>query len=143
VILEAVVSAAVALVLLWLALVVYLAVRRPRGVAWRDAVRMVPDTIGLFRRLIADPTVTRGVRIRLAFVLAYLAVPIDVIPDFVPLIGYADDVIVVAIGLRLALRHAGSERVRTSWPGTRQGLAALAHLCALPGLTDTDAEQPD
>lgn len=137
-ILDAVLGALVTLLVVWLVLVAFLALHRSHAVGARDAVRLVPDTIRLFRGLIADPTVKRGVRFRLGLVLAYLVFPIDVIPDFVPVIGYADDVIVVAIGLRLALRHAGAERVRASWPGTPEGLAALGRLCSLPELTKPD-----
>ena len=82
---------AAALLLAWLALVLALLVARPRGNLMREALRVLPDVLRLLRRLAADKTLPRGVRIRLALLLAYLAIPIDVIPDFIPVLGYADD----------------------------------------------------
>ncbi len=57
--------------------------------------------------------------------------PIDLIPDFIPVIGYVDDVIIVAMALRSVVRHAGPEAVRTYWPGTPDGLATLWRLARL------------
>jgi hypothetical protein len=82
---------AAALLLAWLALVLALLVARPRGSLMREALRVLPDVLRLLRRLAADKTLPPGVRIRLALLLAYLAIPIDVIPDFIPVLGYADD----------------------------------------------------
>jgi uncharacterized membrane protein YkvA (DUF1232 family) len=61
----------------------------------------------LIRRLVADTTLPREVRIRLGLVLAYLALPIDLIPDFIPVLGYADDAITVIVVLRAVARRAG------------------------------------
>jgi uncharacterized membrane protein YkvA (DUF1232 family) len=72
------------------------------------------------------------VRIRLALLLAYLALPIDLIPDFIPVLGYADDAIIVALVLRSVSRSAGSDALAEHWPGTPEGLAALRRLCRLP-----------
>jgi uncharacterized membrane protein YkvA (DUF1232 family) len=91
--------------------------------------------VRLLRRLAADPTLPRGVRVRIWLVLAYLAVPVDIIPDFLPVVGYADDAIVVALGLRAAVRRSGPEALRRHWPGSPEGLAALHRLAgiATPG----------
>jgi uncharacterized membrane protein YkvA (DUF1232 family) len=116
------------LVLLWAALLValWLQVRRAGGTAdWREAVRLVPDVIRLLRRLVADRTVPRTVRWSLIALLAYLLSPIDLVPDFVPLLGYADDAIAVAFVLRFAIARAGVERIEQHWPGTPTGLAGL------------------
>jgi uncharacterized membrane protein YkvA (DUF1232 family) len=83
--------------------------------------------------LAADPDTPRGVRIRLALLLAYLALPLDLIPDFVPVLGYADDAIIVALVLRSATRYAGPDALARHWPGTPEGLIALKHLCRLNG----------
>jgi uncharacterized membrane protein YkvA (DUF1232 family) len=101
-----------ALVLVWLALVVGLILVRPRGGLLREALRLLPDVLRLIRRLAADKTFPHGVRIRLALLLAYLAIPIDLIPDFVPVLGYADDAIIVTAVLRSVVRRAGLEAVR-------------------------------
>ena len=66
----------------------------------------------LLSRLAADKTLPRGVRIRLGLLLAYLAIPIDLIPDFIPVLGYADDVIIVTAVLRSVVRVAGIDAVR-------------------------------
>jgi len=89
----------------------------------------------LIRRLAADPDLPRGVRIRLGALLVYLASPIDLIPDFVPVLGYADDAIIVTAVLRSVARRAGVSAVRAHWPGTDDGFAALARLTGLPGTT--------
>ena len=70
---------------------------------------------------------------RLWLLLAYLAFPIDLVPDFIPVIGYADDVVIVAAVLRSVVRRAGPQAVRRHWPGTHDGLEALWRLARLPG----------
>lgn len=127
------VAVAVAAGAAWLALVAALAVLRPRGVDLRAAVRFVPDLVRLVRGLAGDPTVPRGVRRRLALLLAYLALPFDLVPDVVPVLGYADDVVVVALALRSAVRRAGAGAVERHWPGTPEGLAMVRRLCGLAG----------
>jgi uncharacterized membrane protein YkvA (DUF1232 family) len=67
--------------------------------------------------------------------LVYLASPIDLVPDFIPVIGYADDVIITSIVLRRLVRRAGPEKLREHWPGTPEGLAQLQRLLRLPSDT--------
>jgi uncharacterized membrane protein YkvA (DUF1232 family) len=128
---DLVVSLTGALLLAWLALVVVLMIVRPRSGLLREAVRVLPDVLRLVRRLAADKTLSRGVRIRLALLLAYLALPIDLIPDFIPVLGYADDAIIVTAVLRGVVRRAGLDAVRRHWPGTADGFAALTRLAGL------------
>jgi uncharacterized membrane protein YkvA (DUF1232 family) len=121
--------------LLWIALVVslYLVGRRQADpTRLRDALRLVPDVARLLRRLTADPTLPRGVRIRLMLLLVYLALPIDLVPDFIPVVGYADDAVVVAIALRSVARRAGVEAIDRHWPGTPEGLLAVKQVAGLP-----------
>ncbi|MDQ7802978.1 YkvA family protein [Amycolatopsis sp. A133] len=122
------IGVAAALVLAWAALVVALVVVRPRGGLLREALRLLPDVLRLVRRLAADRTLPRGVRIRLGLLLAYLALPIDLVPDFIPVLGYADDAIIVSAVLRSVVRRAGLDAVRAHWPGTDDGFAALVRL---------------
>ena len=82
---------AAGLLLAWAALIAALAIARPRGGMARGALRLLPDVLGLLPRLVADRSLPRGVRIRLALLLAYLAIPVDLVPDFIPAVGYADD----------------------------------------------------
>ena len=129
------IGAGTALLLAWLALIVALVLARPRGVLLREALRLLPDVLRLIRRLAADPDLPRGVRIRLGALLAYLALPIDLIPDIIPVLGYADDAIIVTAVLRSVVRRAGIDAVRAHWPGTDDGFTALARLTGLPGTT--------
>ncbi|TDL43904.1 YkvA family protein [Microbacterium oleivorans] len=118
-------------VLLWVAVLVVLwvQVRRSGGtIDWREAVRLVPDVVRLIRRLVADGTVPRAVRWWLGGLLVYLLSPIDLVPDVIPVLGYADDAIVVVIALRFALRHAGRDALERHWPGTPAGLHSVLAL---------------
>ncbi|MBG0832972.1 DUF1232 domain-containing protein [Planomonospora sp. ID67723] len=115
----------------WLVLIAALAVAAPRGGLLREALRLLPDVLRLVRRLAADPELPRGVRVRLALLLAYLAFPIDVIPDFIPVLGYADDAVIVIAVLRSVARRAGLHAVRRHWPGTDEGFAALVRVAGL------------
>ncbi|MEU4673501.1 YkvA family protein [Amycolatopsis sp. NPDC023774] len=119
------------LLLLWLALVAVLVAARPRGDLLREALRLLPDVLRLIRRLAADRDLPRGVRVRLGLLLVYLALPIDLIPDFIPVLGYADDAIVVTLVLRSVVRRAGIDAVRAHWPGTEDGFAGLTRLTGL------------
>ncbi len=132
--LDLLLGAAAALLLGWLLLLGALLVARPRGGLLTEAVRLLPDVVRLVRRLAADRDLPRGVRIRVGLLLAYLASPIDLVPDFVPVLGYADDAIVVTAVLRGVARRAGLEAIERHWPGTDDGLAAL---CRLTGLRRT------
>jgi uncharacterized membrane protein YkvA (DUF1232 family) len=125
-----------ALAFTWVALVIALLVARPKGSLLAEALRLLPDVLRLLRRLAGDRSLPRGVRIRLWLLLAYLAIPIDLIPDFIPVLGYADDAIIVTAVLRSVVRRAGLEPIRDHWPGTEDGLAAVLRLCGL-------ADQPD
>jgi uncharacterized membrane protein YkvA (DUF1232 family) len=119
------------LVLVWLALVVafYVAGRRSGEPArLRDGVRLLPDVLRLVRRLAGDSSLPRGVRWRVAFLLAYLVMPVDLVPDFIPVAGYADDVLLVVWVLRSVVRAAGPEALDRHWPGTPEGLEVVRRL---------------
>jgi uncharacterized membrane protein YkvA (DUF1232 family) len=126
------ISAGATLLAVWLLLVIALIVGRARGVPLAEGLRLLPDVLRLLRRLAADRTLPRAVRARAWIALAWLLSPIDLIPEFLPVIGPADDIIVVTILLRSMIRHAGPEAVQCHWPGTPDGLTVLARLCKLP-----------
>ncbi|WP_230425535.1 YkvA family protein [Streptomyces radicis] len=75
-------------------------------------------------------------RVRLWLLLAYLAMPIDLVPDFIPVLGQADDAIVAALVLRSVVRAAGEEALERHWPGTADGLAVVRRLAGLPAATE-------
>jgi len=123
---------AIALVVAWGILVLLLLRVRPKGSLLREALRILPDTLRLLGRLAGDKALPRGVRVRLWLLLAYLAMPFDLIPDFIPVIGYADDAIIVCWVLRSLVRRAGAAAVRRHWPGTEDGFATLCRVAGLP-----------
>lgn len=77
-------------------------------------------------------TTSRGVCECQLVLIAYLACPIDLVPDFLPVIGYADDVILVIAMFRLAVRRAGVETLERLWPGTDDGLETLMKFAGIP-----------
>jgi uncharacterized membrane protein YkvA (DUF1232 family) len=134
---ETLLGIGIALVAAWLALVTLLLLIKPKGSLSAEALRLLPDLLRLLRRLAADPSMPRGGRIRLGLLLAYVATPIDLIPDFVPVLGYADDAIIVTLVLRSTVRHAGLDKVRAHWPGSDDGFAALCRLTGIPNSNRT------
>lgn len=123
----------VVLAFVWTTLIVALVLLRPKGGLLREAMRILPDTIRLLRRLATDGSIGFGVRARLWLLFVYLAIPFDLIPDFVPVLGHADDAIIVAAVLRSVVRRAGPDAVRRNWPGTLEGLTSLWRLARLAG----------
>jgi uncharacterized membrane protein YkvA (DUF1232 family) len=113
------------LVALWIVFVVVLAIAKPDRGSLRDTARLLPDVLRLVKRLATDRTISRRARLPVWLLLAYLASPIDLVPDFVPLVGYADDAIVTSLVLRWFIRRAGADKVGEHWPGTPEGLAAV------------------
>ena len=86
--------------------------RKARGLA-----RHAPDCIILCRRLVDDPRVPARHKLLLRALGGYLALPLDAIPDFIPIIGRLDDALIVALAIRTALRSADAELIRQHWPG--------------------------
>jgi uncharacterized membrane protein YkvA (DUF1232 family) len=105
----------------------------PETVGMRDALRLLPDVLRVLKRLATDPAVPRWARIKLFLLLGYLVLPLDLVPDFLPLVGYADDVIIMALVLRSVVRSAGPDSLRRHWPGTAAGLAVIERLAGLKG----------
>ena len=124
--LSAPIAIALGLIGAWALLVVVLWVFRPRDVRAGELVRVVPDVLRLVRDLLADRTVSVGVRISLVFLLAWLVSPIDLVPEFIPVLGPLDDVIVTIIVLRYARRQLGEDDLRRRWRGTPEGFGLLA-----------------
>jgi uncharacterized membrane protein YkvA (DUF1232 family) len=94
----------------------------------RALARFIPDCLVLLRRLIGDERVPRRRKLVLLGLVAYLSVPIDLVPDFIPIAGQLDDVLVAALALRYALRSGGPGLMREHWPGPDQSLHAVMRL---------------
>jgi uncharacterized membrane protein YkvA (DUF1232 family) len=91
----------------------------------RALAGFVPDCIVLVRRLLRDPRVPRRTKVALWLLIGYLLLPIDLVPDFIPVAGQLDDAILVALVLRSFLRAGGAVLVREHWPGPERTLGAL------------------
>jgi uncharacterized membrane protein YkvA (DUF1232 family) len=85
----------------------------------------IPDCVVLVRRLLRDPRVPRRTKVGLWLLIAYLLLPIDLVPDMIPVAGHLDDAILVALVLRSFLRAGGAPLVREHWPGPERTLGAL------------------
>ena len=103
-------------VLLWLVLVLGLLVAGRREDA-RALATFIPDCIVLVSRLMGDSRVPRRHKLLLAGLLGYLALPFDLVPDFIPVAGQLDDALLVALVLRGFVRSGGDELIREHWPG--------------------------
>lgn len=110
--------------LVWLALVTALLLLGRREDA-RALAGFVPDCLVLVSRLMKDDRVPRRRKLLLAALIGYLALPFDLVPDFIPVAGQLDDVLVVALVLRRFLRSGGDELVRELWPGPPQSLGLV------------------
>ena len=109
------------------ALIVALLVAGRRGDA-RALATFIPDCLVLFRGLMRDPGVPTGRKLLLGASLVYLAMPIDLVPDFIPVAGQLDDAIVVALVVRSVVRSAGPDLLRAHWRGPDRSLEAILRL---------------
>jgi len=109
----------------WVLFVLLLWLLRPRDGRLRDLVRIVPDVLRLVRHLLGDRAVPGRVRVALAVLLVWLVSPIDLIPDFIPVLGPLDDVVVAVIVLRYVRRQLGEPELRRRWSGTPEGFRLL------------------
>jgi uncharacterized membrane protein YkvA (DUF1232 family) len=103
-----------------------------RREAARALAGFVPDCVVLFRRLVADRRVPRRHKVLLAALVGYLVMPLDLVPDFIPVAGQLDDAILVALALRAVLRAGGPRLVEEHWPGPDASLAILLRLAGQP-----------
>lgn len=122
--LKGVLVAVVVLVASWGVLIV-LARRLPPGLA-KDLAGVLPACVTTARRLRRDPRVPRGVRIAVAIAAVWVLSPIDLIPEFLPVIGPLDDIVVVALALRYAASRVPPRALVDAWPGERRILTRLA-----------------
>jgi uncharacterized membrane protein YkvA (DUF1232 family) len=94
--------------------------------------RFVPDCAILFSRLARDTRIPRRYKCLLLALIGYLALPFDLIPDFIPIAGQLDDAIIIAFTLRAIVRQAGPQLIREHWPGPAASLALIQRLSGIP-----------
>ncbi len=126
--LELFVGLVLALLLVWVALVALLWWRRPDELRLRAVVRLLPDVVRLVLRLARDPAVPLRYRLALFGLAAWLISPIDLVPEFLPVVGPLDDAIVAVLVLGWVVRGVGPDRLAAAWPGDLAGLEALRRL---------------
>ncbi len=122
-----------ALVAIWLILAIALWIVKPEKAGVEDYLRLLPDLVRMLKGLATDRSMPRRIRIAMVALLAFMASPIDLIPDVIPVIGYADDVILIAVTLRWVARTAGVDALKRHWPGSPDGLDAV---CRVVGATN-------
>ncbi len=98
----------------------------------RAVAGFVPDCIVLFKRMLGDSRLPRRYRAIVVAMVVYLALPFDLIPDFIPVAGQFDDAIVVVLTLRAILRGGGLEMIEEHWPGPRSSLSFILKLADRP-----------
>jgi uncharacterized membrane protein YkvA (DUF1232 family) len=117
----------IGLVVLYAAAILALVVSG-RGSQARAVAGFIPDCIVLFKRLLQDDRIPRRRRWLVVATLAYLALPFDLVPDFLPVAGQLDDAIIVAFVLRTVLRSGGPALLEEHWPGPPQSLRVIERL---------------
>jgi uncharacterized membrane protein YkvA (DUF1232 family) len=99
----------------------------------RALVTFIPDCAVLMARLVRDPRVPNSRKLVLVLLGAYLASPIDLVPDFIPVAGQLDDAIIVALVLRSLVRAGGEAVIQEHWPGPERSLGTILKLAGLSG----------
>ena len=120
---------ATALAAAFVALIAAAVAAAPAGMPAADLLRVYPDLFRLLVSLSKDKRVARPVRWRLLVALAYNVQPINLIPDFIPVVGLADNVVITAWAIRSALRRSGAEVVLCHWRGSPASFTLLCRLC--------------
>lgn len=113
---------------LWAVLLVLFWLLRPKDVSVREVIRVIPDLLRLLRALITDPLTPLDVRLVLVGLMAWILSPIDLIPEFIPVLGPLDDVVVAIVALRYTRRRLGVQSLHARWPGSEDGFALLVRV---------------
>jgi hypothetical protein len=115
----------IALVVLWALVLLLFWVLRPKGVPVRELLGLVPDVLRLLRSIIGDRSAPLDVRVVLIGLVAWILSPIDLIPEFIPVLGPLDDVVVAVVAMRYVRRRVGVDDLRRRGSGTADGFALL------------------
>ncbi len=126
--LSIVIGVVVGLLILWAVLLALFWVLRPKGVPVRELLGVVPDLVRMLRDIVRDPSSPVDVRLVLVGLLVWIVSPIDLIPEFIPVIGPLDDVLVAVVALRYVRRRIGVEAMRVRWRGSDEGFAVLGRV---------------
>lgn len=118
------------LVLLWALLIIVFWIFRPKDVPISELLRVVPDVVRLLRSIIGDKNAPKDVRLVIGGLFVWIISPIDLIPEFIPVLGPLDDVIVAVVALRYIRRRLGIAALRQRWVGTADGFALLERVIA-------------
>ena len=118
----------VGVLILWALLLVLFFVLRPKDVPAREILGIVPDVLRLIRSLITDRRVPLDVRVVLVALTIWILSPIDLIPEFIPLLGPLDDVILAVVSMRFVRHRLGSAELERRWVGTPEAFALLARV---------------
>jgi uncharacterized membrane protein YkvA (DUF1232 family) len=119
-----IVAVSISLVVLWLVLIAALMIWRPQ-VGLREAATLLPDLLLMLGAISQDRSVGWSVRARIWLLLFYLAFPIDLVPDVIPIVGWADDAILVVWCIRSVIRRSGRETLERHWRGQPEGLELI------------------
>jgi uncharacterized membrane protein YkvA (DUF1232 family) len=103
-----------------------------RRVAAKELALLVPNLVLLFKDLLRDPAVPRGPKIALGIGVVWLVSPIDLLPEFLPVLGPLDDAVVAALVLRYLVKHAGVDIVRSHWRGDPATLGTILRAARIP-----------
>jgi uncharacterized membrane protein YkvA (DUF1232 family) len=129
--LTAVLAVVISLLIAWAVFIAALAIWRPKvGVA--EAARILPDLLRMLGAIAQDGSMPFTVRLRIWLLLVYYAIPFDLVPDVIPVIGYADDAILTIWAIRSVVRRSGQDALERHWPGSAEGLAVVRNLAGLP-----------
>lgn len=123
-----IVGVVVSVVVLWAVALLLFWILRPRDVPARDVLRVIPDLLRLLRSIVRDGAAPLDVRIVLVILIAWILSPIDLIPEFIPVLGPLDDIVVAIVALRYTRRRMGADELRRRWTGSDDGFALLARV---------------
>ena len=97
----------------------------------KDLLKALPNFARLLARLVGDPLLPRAAKIALAAAMVYLASPVDLIPDFIPFVGYLDDLLLGALVIDGVLNWVDRGLVLRYWPGSADSLERIARVAKM------------
>jgi len=97
----------------------------------RAIAGFIPDCVGLFKTLMQDKQLPHRYKLKLGFMIVYLLSPIDIVPDFIPILGMIDDSILVVLVLKSIIKRSGEEKIIKHWPGPKSSLDMILQLTRL------------